>query len=133
MATVAGLPGLSLSATVHLIVFLLNFLLTCYVVWDTLTNTRDHTNSNQEESSLRVYEDEDGTATEESQKHHRASKPKWIALCSASLGLSISILVAVLTATLLSSLSTAAIEYWLAFGSWVSSVPQVYVNADIEE
>ena len=59
-----------------------------------------------------VYEDEDGVATEESQKQQASPAAKWIAVLTAVLGFLASISLAIPS-------SLAAVNTWLAFASWV--------------
>ena len=65
----------------------------------------------------RVYEDEDGSATEETQKEYSTTAPKFIALSSSAAGFIASIVSAVFTSA--HSIRNLYVENWLVFGSWV--------------
>ena len=123
------MTGPNVSTIASLTVLILTFLLACCVLWSTLIKARDRSKFDKEGSS-RIYEDEDGVATEESQKHQSVSTPRWISLSACFVGFSVSIFVAILGATNSFGLSAANVENWLALGSWVSRKPQTRVAAD---
>ena len=80
----------------------------------------------------KLYEDEDGTATEETQKIYTAALPKYLALSCAMLGLSASISMAVYTTV--HPVLNLCFEYWLSVGTWVrirSSLILIQINASI--
>lgn len=65
----------------------------------------------------KLYEDGDGTATEESEKTYSAVIPRYLILFSAVIGVLLSIAAAVLSAV--HPGGPLSIENWLTFGSWV--------------
>ena len=65
----------------------------------------------------KLYQDEDGIATEETQKGYSAALPKYIALSCSILGWSASIIVAVFTTV--HPVSNIYVEHWLGFATWV--------------
>ena len=67
-----------------------------------------------------IYEDEDGTATEETQKNYSAVIPRYLILVCAVIGLLLSIATSVLSTT--QPGGTLFIESWLTFGSWVGYI-----------
>ena len=75
----------------------------------------------------KLYEDEDGIATEETQKEYTAALPKYLALSLSVLGLSISIATAVYTTV--SPTLILYFEHWLSVATWVrmSSKPIAYI------
>jgi len=64
-----------------------------------------------------LYEDEDGTATEETQQAFSDKLPKVLILVTSSLGLLFSLALAVFGST--RPRSSLIFERWLAFGAWV--------------
>lgn len=64
-----------------------------------------------------LYEDEDGSATEESQAAYSTVVPRSICLAASAIGLLLSIAIAVLITT--QSELYLFQESWLTFGSWV--------------
>ena len=75
----------------------------------------------------KLYEDEDGIATEETQKEYTAALPKYLALSLSVLGFSISIGTAVYTTV--SPTLILYFEHWLSVATWVrmSSKPVAYI------
>ena len=65
----------------------------------------------------KIYQDEDGIATEETQKGYSAAVPKYLALLCSVLGLSASIGIAVYTTV--HPTIDVCVENWLSFGTWV--------------
>ncbi len=74
----------------------------------------------------KLYEDEDGAATEETQKEFSVALPTYLALSSAIIGFLASVTNAVIT-TILPILSLCT-ESWLMFGCWVQKL-SVYVRS----
>ena len=69
------------------------------------------------DETSKLYEDEDGIATEETQKEYSAAVPKSIALLCSLLGLSASTGIAVYS-TVHPTLDLY-VEHWLGFATWV--------------
>ena len=69
------------------------------------------------EATSKLYEDEDGIATEDTQKEYSAALPKYTALSCSILGFLASIITAV-SATVHPTLNLR-LELWLSFGIWV--------------
>ena len=69
------------------------------------------------DETSKLYEDEDGIATEETQKGYSAAVPKSIALLCSLLGFSASMSIAVYS-TIHPTLDLY-VEHWLSFGTWV--------------
>ena len=69
------------------------------------------------DETSKLYEDEDGIATEETQKEYSATLPKSIALLCSLLGFSASMSIAVYS-TVHPTLHLY-VEHWLTFGTWV--------------
>ncbi len=67
-----------------------------------------------------LYEDEDGSATEESQTEYSATLPKYIALLSSMIGFIASTISAAFTT--IHPTRNLYVENWLLFGSWVRSL-----------
>ena len=65
----------------------------------------------------KLYEDEDGAATEESQKEYSAALPKYLILSSTIIGFLASTTTAVMTTVM--PMNTMYLNNWLLFGSWV--------------
>ena len=70
----------------------------------------------------KLYEDEDGIATEETQKEYTAALPKYLALSFSVLGISVSIGIAVF-ATVSPTLVLQS-EHWLSVATWVRMSPK---------
>ncbi|KAG8533079.1 uncharacterized protein KY384_001862 [Bacidia gigantensis] len=68
------------------------FLVVVYVIYDFFLSTEKQSRSDAEETKSGIYEDEDGTATEESQKEQSASILFWVSSISVGLGLLMSVL-----------------------------------------
>lgn len=64
-----------------------------------------------------LYEDEDGIATEETQKEYSATAPKYLALLSTVIGFIASVISA--SFTTINRTRNLYVENWLLFGSWV--------------
>ena len=64
-----------------------------------------------------LYQDQDGIATEETQKAYSAALPKYIALSCSLLGWSASTIVAVFTTV--HPVSNIYVEHWVGFVTWV--------------
>ena len=69
------------------------------------------------DETSKLYEDEDGIATEETQKGYSAAVPKSIALLCSLLGFSASMSIAVYS-TVHPTLDLY-VEHWLSLGTWV--------------
>ena len=69
------------------------------------------------DDTSKLYKDEDGIATEETQKKYSAAVPKSVALLCSLLGFSASMSVAVYS-TVYPTLDLY-VEHWLSFGTWV--------------
>ena len=76
----------------------------------------------------KLYEDEDGIATEEAQKGYTAAVPKYIALSCSMLGLSASMGIAVHTTV--HPMLHLCLENWLSVGTWVRTLSNflIYTN-----
>lgn len=72
---------------------------------------------NTPNDASKLYQDQDGIATEETQKRYTAALPKYLALSFSVLGLSASLGIAVY-ATVHPTLNLY-VENWLSFGTWV--------------
>ena len=69
------------------------------------------------DETAKLYEDQDGIATEETQKEYSATVPKSIALWCSLLGFSASMSIAIYS-TVHPALDLY-VEHWLSFGTWV--------------
>ena len=69
------------------------------------------------DDTSKLYKDEDGIATEETQKGYSAAVPKSVALLCSLVGFSASMSVAVYS-TVYPTLDLY-VEHWLSFGTWV--------------
>ena len=118
VVSMAGEPEPDSFTVACLTVPILMSFLILYVVFDTVTRTRGISKSDGQESVSQLYEDEDGIATEESQKRYSVSIPRWTTLSGAGAGLLTSIAIALLR-TLFSGFRAATIDHWLTLGSWV--------------
>ena len=121
MVNKSGSPAPNIPTIACLIVLILTSLLVCYVVYDTVKRAREISKSDGEESVAQVYEDEDGVATEESQKHYSVSISKWITLSSTGAGLFTSVVIALLMSLPSFGFHADTIDYWLALGTWVGN------------
>lgn len=65
----------------------------------------------------KLYEDEDGIATEESQKEYSATLPRYLLLASCAMGTLIAIAGSILST--LHPSKSPFVECWITFGSWV--------------
>lgn len=74
----------------------------------------------------KLYEDEDGIATEETQKGYTATLPKYLALSCSVLGFSASLGLAVFT-TVHPKLNQY-VENWLSFSTWVNMLSNLFVS-----
>ena len=86
------------------------------------------------DETSKLYEDEDGIATEETQKGYSAAVPKFIALLCSLLGFSASLGIAVYS-TVHPTLDLY-VEHWLSFGTWVrlriaKSLHFLQINASV--
>ena len=104
-------------AIVSLVVLLFVFLITFYLVCDSLTRVGGWKNSDGREEGSMLYEDEDGVATEKSQKEHAVAVPRYVVLGSVQVGLLCAFGLSV-DASLVSYWGSV-VEYWMLVGSWV--------------
>ena len=79
----------------------------------------------------KLYEDEDGAATEETQKEFSVALPSYLALSSALIGCLASITNAVITTV--PSIASLGVESWLILGSWVCEVLSLYARSMLIE
>lgn len=107
----------SLQATIGLVVLVLNFFLTVPTIKGLSRRSRSKRATQTLESVHEYYEDEDGTATEQTQKQHSTTIQIYAALASTIVGLAISV-----TASVLSSIQPSRNllrEHLFTVGSWV--------------
>ena len=76
----------------------------------------------------KLYKDEDGIATEDTQKRYSVALPKYIALSCSVLGISASLSIAVFTSV--HSSSNLYVENWLSFGTWVRLLSKYLIYTD---
>ena len=79
----------------------------------------------------KLYEDEDGAATEETQKEFSVALPIYLAVSSALIGGLASITNAVITTVL--PIVSLGVENWLILGSWVCEVLSLYARSMLIE
>lgn len=75
----------------------------------------------------KLYEDEDGAATEETQKEFSAALPTYLALSSALIGCLASIINAVITTV--PPIAGLSVESWVISGCWVCEVLSLYARS----
>ena len=75
----------------------------------------------------KLYEDEDGSATEETQKEFSAALPIYFALFSALIGSLASIINAVITTV--PPIAGLSVESWITLSSWVCEVLSLYARS----
>lgn len=72
---------------------------------------------NGDDEGHKFYEDEDGIATERSQKEYSASRPSYLLLASSAVGTLIALAGSILTT--IRPDQGRFVECWIMFGSWV--------------
>ena len=110
------------SAVVGLIVLILIFLTSIPTFLNIYKRVTSKARSAPLDETSKLYRDEDGIATEESQREFSASVPKYIALSCSLLGFSASISIAIFSTV--HPASNLCVEYWLSFGTWACVVLQ---------
>lgn len=79
--------------------------------------------SNGRDKGHKLYEDEDGTATEKSQEEYSATLPRYLLLASSAVGTLIAIAGSIFST--LHPKNGQLIECWITFGSWVDGKDDV--------
>jgi hypothetical protein len=100
------------------------FILTIPTFLNILGDVRSKFRAKECDDGHRTYEDEDGAATEESQKEHSNAIPKYFTLASSVIGFLASATTAVITSV--TSTNAIYLNNWLLFGSWVDKRPSNY-------
>ena len=93
------------------------FFLTVPTFLKLFENVRSKLKPTDYEDVHKLYEDEDGAATEESQKEYSAALPKYLVLSSTIIGFLASTATAVITTVM--PMTTMYLNNWLLFSSWV--------------
>ena len=106
-----------LPSIIRLCVFLFVFLITSYLTYDILTKARNKEVSDQGEDTTKAYQDEDGVASDESQKERSVTLTKYFTLASVLAGVIISFSFSI-NATIASS-RNLYVDCWVSSGSWV--------------
>lgn len=75
----------------------------------------------------RLYEDEDGAATEETQKEFSVALPIYLALSSALIGCLAAVTNAVITTV--PPIASLGVESWVILGNWVCEVLSLYARS----
>lgn len=97
-----------------LVSMMLIFLVTVPTLLSLVEKARSAVRTNGYEAVSKLYEDEDGTATEDTQKGYSVALQKFLIFLGSLLGLAASITIAVLATP-----RNPYVEDWLTFGSWV--------------
>ncbi len=113
------------SAIAGLTAFLLVFCCTVPTFWSLFDRARSKPKSCEFEVEHKLYEDQDGVATEESQKGYSATIPKYIALSSSVTGFLASVAIAAFASV---HGETEHIGHWLVFATWVGDVLYTHCN-----
>ena len=92
---------------------------------------RSRSKANGYDDVHKLYEDEDGAATEETQKEFSVTLSTYLALSSALVGCLASIANAVITTV--PSIASLGVESWLILGSWVCEVLSLYARSMLIE
>ena len=108
------------STTASLTALVLTFLVTIPILFRIFDRVRSRSKTYGYDDVHKLYEDEDGTATEETQKEFSVALPTYLALSSAVIGFLASVTNAVfITVFPIVSLCT---ESWLMCGCWVQTL-----------
>ena len=107
----------SLSAIIALITLILILFTSIPHLLTVCKRARSKARGDSPDETFKLYEDEDGIATEEAQKKYSAAMPKYFALSCSLLGFSASTSIAVFS-TVHPTLDLY-VEHWLSFGIWV--------------
>lgn len=116
------------SAIVGIIALILVFFTSIPTFLRVIKRTTSKARRNPHIETSKFYEDEDGIATEETQKGYNAALPKYLALSFSVLGFLASLGIAIYT-TVHPTLNLH-FENWLSVGTWVrmSSTPIAHIN-----
>lgn len=116
-----GTPSVSRSSTIIcLVVLAFTSCVNFYVIFRSQTGARRTPKDDREENVELVYEDEDGVATNESQKLQRTSISKWLASLTAGLGVLMSLSLAVYRYYAIPGFKIEFVNDWLSLANWVS-------------
>ena len=108
------------STIAALTAFALTFSFTIPILFRILNRVRSRSKAYGYDDIQKLYEDEDGTATEETQKEFSVALPTYLALSSAIIGFLASIANAVFTTAF--ARVGLCIESWLISGCWVQKL-----------
>ena len=115
----------SLPATVGLTVLIVVFFITIPTALSLYSRVRAKRTEHGYEGIQKLYEDQDGIATEETQKQYSAAVPKYLIFASTISGLLLSIASSVYSTVL--PTRNLYTENWLTFGSWVYRFQQTSI------
>ena len=104
-------------AITALTALILVFFITVPTILRLIQGLRSSLKKDGYENVHEFYEDEDGTATAETQKEYSAAIPKYLSLSSSILGLLASLTAAVITTVVPKTI--IYLNHWFLFGSWV--------------
>ncbi|KAL2038338.1 hypothetical protein N7G274_008987 [Stereocaulon virgatum] len=105
------------------------FILTIPTFLNVLGDVRSKFQAKEYDDGHRPYEDEDGAATEESQKEFSTAIPKYFTLASSIIGFLASATTAVITSV--TSIKAIYLKDWLLSGSWsLLLIETLYMTAD---
>ena len=115
------------STIASLITLVLTFSFTTPTLLRIYDRLRSRSKVNGYDDVHKLYEDEDGAATEETQKEFSAALPTYLALSSALIGCLASIINAVITTV--PPIAGLSVESWIVLGSWVCEVLSQYARS----
>ena len=110
-------PSPSPSAIVGLVALILIFFTSIPTFLLLFKRVTSKARGNLPDETSRLYEDEDGIATKETQEAYSAAVPKYTALLCSLLGFAASTSIAILTTA--HPTLNSYVEHWLSFGTWV--------------
>ena len=118
------------STIASLIALVLTFSLTIPTLLRIFDRVRSRSKVYAYDNVHKLYEDEDGAATEETQKEFSVALPNYLALSSAIIGFLASVTNAVITTVF--SMVGLCTESWFMFGCWVQKL-SLYVRSMLRD